>query len=517
MDMFVNLTTPAGMSLAMLPEIVLTIAVLALVLLAAWRHSGEEDQRLAGQVALGGLVLAVFTLWWLWAKGARPDGIAHMVALDGFRYASSTILLLGAMLSVMLSLGYVGRERILTPEYYVLLLIATVGMMVMAAASDLIVVFLGLEIMSVCVYVLTGINRRSVFGAEAALKYFLLGAFASGFVIYGIALIYGAIGSTNLTVIDLRTSNLELESNGMLLVGIGLLVIGFAFKVAAVPFHMWAPDVYDGAPTPISGFMAAAVKVAGFAALMRITVHALGGSIDAWQNAVWWLAVVTMLGGNLMALAQRHLKRMLAYSSIGHAGYLLTAVVSGTETGAAAFLFYAFAYTLVTLGAFGVLAVVGRNGERTVRIDDFAGLASKRPWVAFAMAVFMLSLLGFPGTAGFIGKWYVLSAAVESDQWTLGVLLVVASVISAGYYLPVVMQMYMRPATAAEAHSDSAVLGAARWVVGGATTLLLLFGLLPGGVMNLARASTEDLKPGVQFTQVPAPSDQPLVSDDGEN
>lgn len=500
MDMVVDLTTPTGLFWAMLPEIVLLGWALALMLFAGWRHQGEEDQRVAGQLALAALVSSLLALWWLWAKNARPDGMAHMIALDGFRYASSTIFLLGGIMAVMLSLGYVGRERIVTPEYYLLILFATIGMMVMSAAADLIVLFLGLEIMSVCVYVLTGINRRSVFGAEAALKYFLLGAFASGFVIYGIALIYGATGSTNLTVIDVRTVNLGLQSNGMLLAGIGLLLIGFAFKVAAVPFHMWTPDVYDGAPTPITAFMAAAVKAAAFAALMRVMVHALGDTIATWQNAVWWLAVITMLGGNLMALAQRHVKRMLAYSSIGHAGYILTAVVSGTETGAAAYLFYAFAYTLVTLGAFGVLAVVGRNGERDVRIDDMAGLAAKRPWMAFAMAVFMLSLLGFPGTAGFMAKWYVLMSAIEADQWTLSILLVVASVVSAGYYLPVIMEMYMRPPHTPEAHEASVMVGAGRWVVGATTAFLLLFGFFPGRLMDVSRASSEGLKPAVVFT-----------------
>ena len=504
MDMVVDLTTPAGWSWALLPEIVLTGWALVLMLVAGWRHSGAEDQRFAGQLALVGLVSALFAVLWLWAKNARPDGIANMVALDGFRYASSSIFLLGAILTVMLSLGYVGRERILTPEYYLLILFATIGMMVMAAAADLIVLFLGLEIMSVSVYVLTGINRRSVFGAEAALKYFLLGAFASGFVIYGIALIYGATGTTNLTVIDGRTAALELQSNGMLLAGVGLLLVGFGFKVAAVPFHMWTPDVYDGAPTPITAFMAAAVKAAGFAALLRITVHALGDSIAAWQEVVRWLAIITMLGGNLMALAQRHVKRMLAYSSIGHAGYLLTAVVSGTETGAAAFLFYAFAYTLVTLGAFGVLAVVGRNGERDLLIDDLAGLAAKQPWLAFGMAVFMLSLLGFPGTAGFIGKWYVLSSAIEAGQWTLGILLVVASVVSAGFYLPVVMEMYMQPPATDDAHRGAVALGATRWVIGATASLLLLFGFFPGSLLSLSEASTEDLKPSVEFTQLPS-------------
>jgi NADH-quinone oxidoreductase subunit N len=500
MEMVVNLATNAGLFWAMLPEIVLAVWALALMLVTGWRHHGEEDQRLAGHLALAALVSALFALWWLWAKDARPDGIAQMVTLDGFRYASSTIFLLGAIMAVMLSLGYVGRERILTPEYYLLILFATIGMMVMSAAADLIVLFIGLEIMSVCVYVLAGINRRSVFGAEAALKYFLLGAFASGFVVYGIALIYGATGTTNLTVIDVRTTSLALQSNGMLMVGIALLVIGFAFKVAAVPFHMWTPDVYDGAPTPVTAFMAAAVKAAGFAALMRIMVHALGDSIAAWQNAVWWLAVITMLGGNLMALAQRHLKRMLAYSSIGHAGYLLTAVVSGTETGAAAYLFYAFAYTLVTLGAFGVLAAVGRNGERDLRIDDMAGLAAKQPWMAFAMAVFMLSLLGFPGTAGFMAKWYVLMSAIQADQWTLSILLVLASVVSAGYYLPVIMEMYMKPPLTEEAHRQSVAVGAGRWVIGSATALLLLFGFFPGRLMDLSRASSEDLKPSAAFT-----------------
>lgn len=509
MNMVVDLATPAGWSWALLPEIVLTGWALALMLAAGWRHNGEDDQRFAGQLALAGLVSALFALLWLWAKDARPDGVAQMVALDGFRYASSTIFLLGAILTVLLSLGYVGRERILMPEYYLLILFATIGMMVMAAAADLIVLFLGLEIMSVCVYVLAGINRRSVFGAEAALKYFLLGAFASGFVIYGIALIYGAAGTTNLTMIHIRSGTLGLQSNGMLMAGIGLFLIGFAFKVAAVPFHMWAPDVYDGAPTPITGFMAAAVKAAGFAALLRVLLHALGDSIEIWQNAVWWLAVVTMFGGNLMALAQRRIKRMLAYSSIGHAGYLLTAVVGGTESGAAAYLFYAFAYTLTTVGAFGVLTVVGRDGERNLEIDDFAGLASRRPWLAFAMTVFMLSLLGFPGTAGFIGKWYVLSSAVEADQWSLAVILVLASVVSAGYYLPVIMQMYMQPLATEEAHQGSIALGATRWVLAAATALLLLFGFFPGRLMELSRSSSENLKPAVQFT-LSEPSDPPI-------
>ncbi len=380
-------------------------------------------------------------------------------------------------------------------------------MMLMGGAADLIVVFLAIELMSLAVYVLVGLNRRSVYGAEAALKYFLLGAFASGFLLYGIALVYGATGTTNLTLIDFRTSTLGLETNGMFLAGVGLLTIGFAFKVAAVPFHMWTPDVYDGAPTPVTGFMAAAVKAAGFAALIRLMVHAFGDATAAWQEVIWWLAVLTMIGGNLMALAQRRIKRMLAYSSVGHAGYLLTAVASGSETGASAFLFYVLAYTLMTVGAFAIVGIAGRNGERDLLIDDFAGLGASRPALALAMAVFMLSLLGFPGTAGFIGKWYVLSSAVEAGQWTLGILLVLASVVSAGYYLPVIMKMYMEPARSDDAHAGVLAPPLTNWVIGATAVLLLVFGVWPNGAMAVARDASRDLAPASEFTMTLPPLD----------
>jgi NADH-quinone oxidoreductase subunit N len=345
------------------------------------------------------------------------------------------------------------------------------------------------------VYVLAGIDRRSAFSAEAAVKYFLLGAFASGFLLYGIALLYGATGTTNLTEMHLRIASLGLENNLMLLFGIGLLLIGFGFKVAAVPFHMWAPDVYDGAPTPVTAFMAAVVKAAAFAALVRVLLHALGASDAIWTDMVLWLSVITMIVGNLVALAQTQLKRMLAYSSIGHAGYILAALASGSEEGARAFIFYVLVYTLMTVGSFAILAAIGRRGERDVRIDDLSGLASHHPWMAFAMTVFMLSLLGFPGTAGFVGKWLVLSSIVQSNQVILAVLLVLASVVSAGYYLPVIMAMYMKPAPSEGAHSNVQLPGAARWVVGMAAVLLLLFGVWPNRVMDLAADGAEGLRP----------------------
>jgi len=495
MGLTIDLSNPGGLFVALLPELVLTGWALVILLAAAWRHRDEADQQLAGHLALLGLVSTLLVVFWLWARGAHSESIPTMIALDSFRYATASIFLLGAILTVMMSIGYLGRERIWVPEYYVLVLLATVGMMVMGGATDLIVIFVGLELMSISIYVLAGINRRSVFAAEAAIKYFLLGAFASGFFLYGVALIYGATGTTNLTHIHLNIVQLGLQSNTMLLIGVGLLLIGFAFKVAAVPFHMWAPDVYDGAPTPVAAYMATAVKAAGFAALIRILVHALGTTDVAWQPVVWWLSVITMLGGNLIALAQTQLKRMLAYSSIGHAGYLLVAVTSGGEMGAAAFLLYITAYTLMTIGAFAVLAAAGRDGERDVRIDDLSGLASQRPWVAFFMTVFMLSLLGFPGTAGFIGKWYILSAIVQSDQILLAIILVLASVVSAGFYLPVVMVMYMKPASSDDAHNNVRLVGPARFVVTAATVLLLLFGVWPNKAMDLAQEAADGLQP----------------------
>lgn len=495
MGLTIDLSSPGGLVVALLPEMVLTGWALVILLAAAWRHREEADQQLAGQLALLGLVSTLLVVFWLWGRGAHSESIATMIALDGYRYATSSIFLLGAILAVLLSQGYLGREKIWVPEYYVLLLLATVGMLVMGGGTDLIVIFVGLELMSISVYTLAGINRRNMFSAEAAIKYFLLGAFASGFFLYGVALIYGATGTTNLTHIHLRIVELGLHSNTMLLIGTGLLLIGFGFKVGAVPFHMWAPDVYDGSPTPVTAYMATAVKAAGFAALIRILIHALGASDIAWHTVVWWLAVFTMFGGNLIALAQTQLKRMLAYSSIGHAGYLLVAVASGGEMGAAAFLFYITAYTLMTVGAFAVLAAAGRGGERDVRIDDLSGLASKRPWVAFVMTVFMLSLLGFPGTAGFIGKWYILSSIVQSDQILLAVVLVLASVVSAGFYLPVVMVMYMKPATSEDAHADTRIVGPARLVVTFVTVLLLLFGVWPNRAMDLARDGADGLQP----------------------
>jgi NADH-quinone oxidoreductase subunit N len=364
-------------------------------------------------------------------------------------------------------------------------------MLFMVNAQDLIILFLGLETMSVSVYVLAAYSRGSTFSAEAGLKYFLMGSFAAGFLLYGVALVYGASGTTNLVQIGAQFSLGGLSLMAKL--GLGLLIIGFAFKVAAVPFHMWAPDTYDGAPTPVTGFMATAVKTAGFIALARVLYTCFQGSVTQWQPIIWGIAVASMVLGNLVALAQKSLKRMLAYSSVAHAGYLLAAIFPGSALGVSAMTFYLLGYGITSIAAFALLAAAGRNGERDVTLAEVAGLAGQRPWLAFALAVALLSLLGFPGTVGFIGKWYIISALVAAGHPSLAVILVVTSIISAGYYLPVVMSMYMKPARAPLVYFDVRLSRTAGVAVGLALIGILVLGFWPIPALNLSDAAAASL------------------------
>lgn len=484
-----DLLTPGGVMLALLPELVVIATAVIVLLINAFRHRDAADSRLAGMVSLVGLVAALAALAALWRSGATPAGAAHMVALDGFRFASLAVILLASIGAILLSLDYLERENLIAPEYYSLLLMATSGMMLLAGAEDLIVLFLGLEVMSVPVYVLAGFNRRNVFSAEAALKYFLVGALASAFLLYGIALIYGATGSTALSVIGARIG--ELGIGPLSGIGVGLVLIGLGFKVAAVPFHMWAPDVYDGAPTPVAAYMATGVKAAGFLALVRVLFVGFPTEIDTWQPLVGTLAAASMILGNLVALAQRSLKRMLAYSSVAHAGYLLAAVWPGSQEGASATLLYLGAYVLTTIASFGILSILGRGGERDVTLDSIAGLASRRPVLAFAFAVCMFSLLGFPGTFGFIGKWAILSAVTADHHQFLAVVLVVTSLISAGYYLPVVRAMYMRAPLAGDQHDGAVLAGPARLAVTASIVLVLVFGVLPSALITIGQTTSK--------------------------
>jgi NADH-quinone oxidoreductase subunit N len=487
-----------GVTLALLPEIVLSAWSLLVLLVIAWRHETDADARLAGWLSIVGLLAAGAAQLWLYLAGATSAGLPQMVALDTFRFAGNGVILLMAAVTVLLSLAYLERERIAVPEYYALVLMATAGMMFLAGAEDLIVVFLGLEVMSVAVYVLAGFARRSIFSAEAALKYFLIGAFASGFLLYGIALVYGATGNTNLTLIGAQLASGTAPLIGKL--GLGLLLIGFAFKVAAVPFHMWAPDVYDGSPTPVAGLMATGVKAAAFIALTRVLMEAFPSLAALWQPVIAVLAIATMVVGNLIALNQRNIKRMLAYSSVAHAGYLLTAVWAGSRFSAGSVLLYLLAYGLTTLAAFGILASLGEGGERTVTNDDIAGLGSRRPWAALALSICMLSLLGFPGTFGFIGKWYILQSVITQRQVILPVVLVLTSVVSAGYYLPVIMAMYMKPARSESELAARSRLGRyAGIAVAASVAAVILFGLWPAPAINGV------LRSGASLVEAPAP------------
>jgi NADH-quinone oxidoreductase subunit N len=514
-----DLSVPAQLSAALGPDLLVMVGACFLMLWAAWRPDSVAHQRSVGYAAMTLIVAAIVAVVYYWSRDftATPGGA---IAVDNFRWAADVVFLLGALATLALSIDYNARERIGAGESHVLVVFATVGMMVLAAARDLTVVFLGIELMSISTYVLAGMNRRSARSAESALKYFLLGAFSTGFLLYGMALTYGATGSTNLAVIGERVAAQGVVGSPLLLVGVALLLVGFCFKVAVAPFHMWAPDVYDGAPVPITAFMAAAVKAAAFAAFLRVWLEAFSPIelMQRWHAPIWWLAVLTMVVGNVVALAQKSIKRLLAYSSIAHAGYVLVAVVVGSSTarvaaertgvsGPSAFLFYLLAYTLATMGAFAVVIALGRAGHHTDDVDDYAGLWHVRPGLAIAMSVFLLALLGFPlfGGMGFVAKYYMLQAALRggrAPQTQLAVWMVITSVLSAGYYLRVLQVMFMRP-RAEGAAVPARTGGLTRAVIGATFALIVLFGIFPGLVLGRLRGTTI-AAPGLPAAAAPA-------------
>ena len=372
---------------------------------------------------------------------------SDMVILDGFAIFVNALLLVSGLLGVALAYGYVKRMGIERGEYYTLLLFSVAGMMLMAQATDLIVVFLALELLSIPLYVLAAFARPKVESEEAGMKYFLLGAFSTGFVVYGIALIFGATQSTNLAAIVAVASN---GTSGLLLtIGAALLLIGFGFKVAAVPFHMWTPDVYQGAPTAVTAFMSSGAKIAGFAALLRVFATAFPSISADMTDILWILSVLTMIVGNVIAISQTDIKRLLAYSSIAHAGYILMAFVpygnpDVRDVSIAAGLFYLVSYAVTNFGAWGVVIALEKAEGKGLKIEDYAGLSKKHPALAAAMTVFMLSLIGLPPTIGLVGKFYLFRAVIAGGFTWLAIIGVLTSLISAYYYLRVVVIMYMR-------------------------------------------------------------------------
>ncbi len=465
---------------ALAPEIVIVLTAIVAIAFDIFM----DDKRIVGYVSLAGLAGAGVVSFVL--LGMSAPAWQDMAVSDGYSLILNLIFVITAGLSILIALSYLTDREMQRGEYYTLLLFSTVGMMLMGAATDLIVVFLGLEIMSIALYVLAAFNRNQISSGEAGMKYFILGAFASAFFLYGAALLYGATGSTNLQAIgEWFTPERGNLRDLIALVGLGLLLIGFAFKVAAVPFQWWTPDVYHGAPTSVTAFMSVGAKTAGFAALIRILTVSFGQvfTLD-WQIAVAALAAITMTGGNIAALAQKDVKRMLAYSSIAHAGYILVGVVPGTMNGVRGVLFYLMAYAFMNIGAFAVIAVLERRDQIGTTLAEYAGLASRKPFLALAMALFMFSLTGIPPFVGFWGKLYVFRAAVEANISWLAVVGVINSAISAFYYVGVVVQMYMR--SPAEEEEAAISLGApVVFTLTVAVIVTILLGVWPTPLVNL--------------------------------
>jgi NADH-quinone oxidoreductase subunit N len=467
---------------AIVPMACVTAAGIAAMMAEAFRDPGERMP--IGGLGAVGLLGAAIATWLLWDRNAVSFGV---VSADKFGLFVTAILIVVGLLSLAISGPTIERERLPRGEYYALMLFAIAGMMLMATATDLLVIFLALEVLSLAVYVLTGIRRDSQKGTEAALKYFLLGALSSAFFLYGIAFTYGLTGNTRLDRISGLLATQAMAPTPMLLLAVGLVLVGFAFKVSAVPFHMWTPDAYEGAPPAVTAFMSTGVKAAAFAAFVRVFLSAFEPLRGSWSEVLWVVAAATMVVGTVVGVAQTNVKRMLAYSSIAHGGYLLVALVAANDVGKASVLFYLLTYAVTNLGAFGVIALLDNADRPNDEVRDYAGLWNHHPALAALMTVFLLSLGGFPPMAGFIAKWYVFSAAVKAGDNVLAIIGVLTSVVSVFFYLRIVVMMYMTPSdTPARFPAVPRMAGAALIV---SAILVFYLGILPTRVIDWAAAS----------------------------
>ncbi len=436
--------TPHVNYLSILPMLIMMGgAVLLLVVSSLFRKilSVGSGTLVASVTSIAALVAALVQWDQVTTHGPSVT-IAGAIAYDGFAVFIQITVAIAMLLSALVGDGYLRREGVEGPEFHVLAMMSASGAMMMGAANDLIVVFLGLEIMSIALYVLAAFNHKRAESGEAALKYFVLGAFSSAVFIYGIALTYGATGSTNLPQIADYLSKNVIANNGVLLGGLALLLVGFGFKIAAVPFHMWSPDVYQGSPSPVTGFMAAVAKVGAFAALLRVFVSTFGTVRTDWQPIIWGLAILSLVVGAVVALMQQDVKRMMAYSSINHAGFILLGVEAATTRGVSAALYYLFAYTFLTIGSFAVITVMSRDGDTGNTITDYRGLARRQPVLALAFAVLLLGQAGIPFTTGFLAKFGVVGAVVATHGYVLAAIAMVTAAIAAFFYLRVAVTMY---------------------------------------------------------------------------
>ncbi|MGI8938430.1 MAG: NADH-quinone oxidoreductase subunit N [Iamia sp.] len=467
-----------------------------------------------------GVIVASVALWRDLPDSGDRTVVSGAYAVDGFSLFLIVVIAVGVIIAALLTDGYLRREDLEGPEPYILYLVSGAGGVIMASATDLIVLFLGLEVLSIAAYVLAGLHRRRLRSGEAALKYFVLGGFSSAFFLYGIALIYGATGTTNMVrIADFLATN-RLTDEGLLLAGIGLMLVGFGFKVAAVPFHTWTPDVYQGSPTPVVSFMASAVKAAGFAGLLRVIVVTFSTHRLDWQPIIYVLAGASLIVGAVLAVVQTDVKRMMAYSSINHAGFMLIAVAAGTIDGVTATLFYLATYTILIGGTFGVITVLGRKGDGHHSLADYGGLARREPLLAFALIVFLLAQAGTPLTSGFLAKFYAINAVVEAGSFWLGLVAMLSAVISAFLYLRIVFTMYAGGADEVEATEAEAAEPARRIVVPWAAKVTIALtlvatigiGIIPDPLTKVARDATPSLvadQPDPAATDVPVAPQAP--------
>jgi NADH-quinone oxidoreductase subunit N len=464
-----------------LPEIILTLVGVLIMFLEAV-ITDEKKKSIFAPLSILGLLAAL--LGSVMAYADPGPAFQNMLLIDGFATFFRVLTIGVGLLAVFSSVGYLGRENSHGGEFYALILFSIVGQSIMASANELIMIFIGLEISSIASYILAGYLRDDARNNESALKYFLLGSFATAFLLYGVAWIYGATGVTNLVLIR-RALLIGSEPAALAGTAAALIFVGLAFKISAVPFQSWAPDVYQGAPAPVSAFLSVGPKAAAFAVLLRVFMTAFGPIASSWMPLVWGVALATMTVGNFAAILQSNIKRLLGYSSIAHAGYVLVAVTANSGNGSAAAMFYLAAYAFTNVGAFAVVAYVSRKGEKYVRVEDFAGLAQRQPGMAAMLTIFLLSLIGVPLTGGFFGKFYIFKAALDAHLVWLTVLGLLNSAVAAYYYLRVLVVMYFKEP--GESTEDMAPAGAALQIAVYASALgTLLLGIFPSWVLNFA-------------------------------
>ena len=474
------------------PEVILCL--FGIIIMAVDPFVSAARKRVLGWVAFVGALFALFGVHV--ANHSQGPAYDNLISTDAFSVFLHTIVIVAAALAILGSIDYLDREGIQRGEYYALVLFAAAGMGILAGANELVTAFIGLEMSSISSYVLVGFRRRAAVSNEASMKYFLLGSFATAFFLYGIAMVYGATGTT---YIDKVQAALQDSGNipALAILGLGLIFVGLGFKVVIAPFQVYGPDVYEGAPTPVTTLLASAPKAATFALMLRIFYVSFGAASEFWFWAVWISAVLTMFIGNLAALVQTNVKRMLAYSSIAHAGYILVAFAASTSLGIAAVLFYLAAYVLMKVGAFLIVTHLGQQGERRLDIQDYAGLGTKQPVLAACFSLFLLSLLGLPATAGFLGKFFAFQSALDAHTvhgtaivW-LVVIAAINSVIGAYYYLRVMISMYF--AEPSKEYVPSSVAPALSFAIFVAAAGTLYLGILPARVLDFARAAAESL------------------------